>query len=65
MAPAQCCLSCTQDHLLAVKARLQANLQAAVVQENEDGNSRLAAKQVRTLSKRQCSCSCGIPLFFV
>jgi hypothetical protein len=37
-----------QDHLLAVKARLQANLQAAVDQENEDGNSRLAAKQVRT-----------------
>lgn len=39
---------------------MQANLQAAVDQENEDGNSRLAAKQVRTLSKWQCSC--GIPL---
>lgn len=40
-------LSCLQDHLLAVKARLQANLDAAVEQENVEGNKRLQAKQAR------------------
>lgn len=35
-----------QDHLLAVKARMQASLQTAVNHENEDGNKRLATKQV-------------------
>jgi hypothetical protein len=37
-----------QEHLLAVKARMQASLQTAVEQENEDGNRRLATKQVQT-----------------
>lgn len=34
-----------QDHLLAVKARLLANMEAAVEQENEEGNKRLQTKQ--------------------
>jgi hypothetical protein len=39
-----------QDHLLAVKARLLANMEAAVEQENEEGNKRLQTKQA---SKQQ------------
>lgn len=39
-----------QDHLQALKARLLANMEAAVEQENEEGNKRLQTKQA---SKQQ------------
>jgi hypothetical protein len=37
-----------KEHLLAVKARMQASLQTAIEQENADSNKRLATKQVQT-----------------
>lgn len=36
-----------QDHLLAVKARMAATLEAAVAEESEDGAKRLHGKQVK------------------